>query len=109
MKRLWHMNIRYFFVKDKVDSKRVRIEHCPTAEMIADFFTKPLQGAPFRKLRDYIMNVDPSSKYHSSNSAHRSVLRTVPPVANSSDISEPATSPPWTYKEALMGSGPPVE
>jgi hypothetical protein len=42
------MNIRYFFVKDQVDSKRVRIEHCPTADMIADYFTKPLQGAPFR-------------------------------------------------------------
>jgi hypothetical protein len=27
--------------------------------MIADFFTKPLQGAPFRQFRDFIMNIDP--------------------------------------------------
>ena len=27
--------------------------------MIADFLTKPLQGALFRKFRDRIMNVDP--------------------------------------------------
>ena len=39
--------------------------------MLADFFTKPVQGTLFRKLRDRIMNIDPSSPYHSD---HRSVL-----------------------------------
>ena len=73
-KRTRHMNIRYFFIKDEVDAKRVRIEHCRTDVMLADFFTKPLQGTPFKKLRDEIMNIDPSSAYHSSNSVHRSVL-----------------------------------
>ena len=29
--------------------------YCPTAKMIADFFTKPLQGNLFRKLRDVVM------------------------------------------------------
>ena len=70
-KRTKHMNIRYFYIKDRVDSKDVRIEHCPTEDMLADYFTKPLQGSLFLKLRDLIMNIDPSSKYHSS---HRSVL-----------------------------------
>jgi hypothetical protein len=104
-----HMNIWYFFVKEQVDSKRVRIEHCPTTEMVADYFTKPLQGRPFRKLWDYIMNIDLSSKYHSSNSVHRSVLSSGSPVAGSSDITNPDTSPPRTYKEALMSSGPSVD
>jgi hypothetical protein len=111
-KRTRHMNIRYFFVKDQVDSKRVRIEHCPTADMIADYFTKPLQGAPFRKLRDLIMNIDPSSAYHSNNSAHRSVLRNIsiiPPSENSSDVMKFDTSPPQSYKEALLGSQPQKE
>jgi hypothetical protein len=108
-KRNRHMNIRYFFIKDQVDSKRVRIEHCPTAEMVADYFTKPLQGGPFRKLRDFIMNIDPSSKYHSNNSVHRSVLSTVSPADDSSDVTDPDTSPPRTYKEALLNSGPSVE
>jgi hypothetical protein len=49
-KRTRHMNIRYFFIKDHVDSKRVKIEHCPTGDMLADFFTKPLQGKQFQKL-----------------------------------------------------------
>ena len=70
-KRTRHINIRYFHVKDHVDSGAIRIEHCPTKDMIADYFTKPLQGILFYKLRDYIMNIDPSSDYHSG---HRSVL-----------------------------------
>jgi len=59
-KRTRHINIRYFFVKDRVDSKEIKIEHCPTEDMIADYFTKPLQGALFIKLRNLIMNVDPN-------------------------------------------------
>ena len=40
-------------------SKEIRIEYCPTGLMIADYFTKPLQGVLFRQLRDMIMgNVD---------------------------------------------------
>jgi hypothetical protein len=65
------MEIRYFFIKDKVDTKEIRIEYCPTNDMIADFFTKPIQGVLFKRLRDHIMNIDPHDKYHSN---HRSVL-----------------------------------
>jgi len=54
-----------------VDSKEIRIEYCPTGEMLADFFTKPLQGRQFYELRDQVMNIDPNSKYHSDR---RSVL-----------------------------------
>jgi len=35
--------------------KEISLHWCPTKEMIADFWTKPLQGSQFRKLRDYIM------------------------------------------------------
>jgi hypothetical protein len=70
-KRTRHINIRYFFIKDRVASGEIKLEWCPTKEMIGDFFTKALQGILFYKLRDYIMNIDPSSPYHSS---HRSVL-----------------------------------
>ena len=42
-----HMNIRIFFIKDRVDSKEVPIEYCPAGNMIADFFMKPLQGRHF--------------------------------------------------------------
>lgn len=55
--RTRHVNIRYFFVKDKIDTKEVKVEYLPTEEMIADFFSKPLQGAQFEKFRDMILNI----------------------------------------------------
>ena len=50
-----HINIRYFWVKDRVDNKEVRIEYIPTHLMLADYFTKPLQGEQFRIVGAYIM------------------------------------------------------
>jgi hypothetical protein len=38
-----------------VNMKEISIGWCPTKKMVADFMTKPLQGSPFRNLRDYIM------------------------------------------------------
>ena len=44
-----HVNIRYFFVKDRIEKKELDLVYCPTEEMLADFFTKPLQRALFHK------------------------------------------------------------
>lgn len=54
--RTRHMNIKYFFVKDRISSGEVRIKYTPTESMVADFFTKPLQGILFNKFRNIIMN-----------------------------------------------------
>jgi hypothetical protein len=44
-KRTRHMNIRYFFIKDQVDSKRVRIEHCPTGRgYVSRFLHETIAG-----------------------------------------------------------------
>ena len=51
------MNIRYFFITDQVEKGNVIVEHCPTDVMIADFMTKPLQGAKFRYFRKAILGV----------------------------------------------------
>jgi hypothetical protein len=56
-KRTRHINVRYYFVHDRINNKEVRIEHCNTTNMVADFFTKPLQGHLFYKLRAEIMNL----------------------------------------------------
>ena len=56
-KRTRHINIRYFFVKDKVDTKEVEIKYCPAGMMIADFLTKPLQGSAFTNFRNLILNI----------------------------------------------------
>ena len=56
-KRTRHIEARYFFVKDYQDRKAFNIQYCPTDDMIADFFTKPLQGNKFYKFRKLIMNL----------------------------------------------------
>ena len=53
-----HVDIRYFFIKDRIHKKEIEIAYCPTDEMLADYFTKPLQGALFNKLRRVIMGWD---------------------------------------------------
>ena len=56
-KRTKHINARYFFITDRVEKKEVSLEYCPTGVMIADFFTKLLQGAKFLEFRKFIMNL----------------------------------------------------
>ena len=53
-KRTRNINIRYFSLL-RVNMKEISLHWCPTKEMAVDFWTKPLQGSHFRKLRDYIM------------------------------------------------------
>ena len=50
-----HIDIRYFFVKDRVDKKEMQIVYCPTEQILADYFTKPLNGSLFRLYRGVIM------------------------------------------------------
>ena len=54
-----HISIRYFFITDKVQNREIDIEYMPTSEMIAYYFTKPLQGNLFfRKIRDQMQGID---------------------------------------------------
>ena len=55
-KRTRHLNIRYFFIKDCIDKKLLRVEYCPTDDMIGDFPSKPLQGRKFKKHCKAMMN-----------------------------------------------------
>lgn len=50
-----HNDIRDFFIKNVLKQENITLAHCPTEEIRADFYTKPLQGSLFRKMRDYIM------------------------------------------------------
>ena len=53
--RTRHVKIRYFFIKQYLDSGEMTITHCPTLEMVADILTKPLQGEHFDNLRDQLL------------------------------------------------------
>ena len=65
---------------DRIANKEVKVKYCPTGDMVADYFTKPLQGTPFRKFRDDIMNIDPQLVPAMD---HRSVLGMVSSNSNS--------------------------
>jgi len=53
-----------------VKTEGISIEHCPTDEMLADFFTKPLQGNLFRKFRAVLLG-------HEHIDSFKKVLRSV--------------------------------
>ena len=40
-----HFDIRYYWLKEKIDNNEVVVEHMPAEKMIANVFTKPIQGA----------------------------------------------------------------
>jgi Reverse transcriptase (RNA-dependent DNA polymerase) len=56
-RRTKHLNVRYYFISDRIHNKDLTVEYCPTEEMVADYFTKPLQGKLFLKFRSTIMNL----------------------------------------------------
>jgi hypothetical protein len=56
-----HIDIRHFWLKDRLDTDNVTLRHRDTESMLADFLTKPLQGALFRKFRDVILGYQPLS------------------------------------------------
>ena len=50
-----HIDIRNFFIKDRVEKWRIIIMYCPTHLMLADYFTKPPQKALFHNFLDIII------------------------------------------------------
>jgi hypothetical protein len=66
-----HINIRYLFITDWITRKEIAVQYCPTKEMIADYFTKPLQVELFYKFRDQILGLVPMETIIGD---HRSVL-----------------------------------
>jgi hypothetical protein len=49
--RLRHINIRHFWLSERVALKEVVLEHLGIEEMFANILTKPVQGAQFERER----------------------------------------------------------
>ena len=109
-----HINNRHFWITDRVKSGELNIEYCPTELMLADFFTKPLQGSLFNKMRDVIMGkkhinslrdeLPPSAKERVENSMRSEYLRLrkKPKVGSAPhDEQEPPTPKNNTYADAV--------
>ena len=78
-KRTKHVNTCCFFVTDRIAKGELRVEWCPTAEMIRDHMTKSLQGRLFSKFCDPIMEAQPAQdpNHLSKNTANPSQEQTV--------------------------------
>ena len=65
-KRTRHINIKYFYCTELLEKKMITaITYKPTKELVADYFTKPLQGSLFRKHRNNIMGITEADEaYH---------------------------------------------
>ena len=50
-RRLKHVDIRYHFIREYVEAKRVNIVYVSTNDMIADILTKPLGPTKFEHFR----------------------------------------------------------
>jgi hypothetical protein len=53
--RTRHIDIRYFFIKDRINNDDINLTYLPTNKMRADLMTKPLQGHLFQDHSDFIL------------------------------------------------------
>jgi hypothetical protein len=51
-----HINVRYFWIAQTIRQGQVKPEYVMSKDMVADIFTKPLQGELFIKLRNQLLN-----------------------------------------------------
>lgn len=54
--RTRHLNVRYFWLKEKIDENAVKVKYEPTKSMLADMLTKPLGGEQFKLLTRALLN-----------------------------------------------------
>ena len=64
-KQSGHINIWYFWIVDRLKKENIEVEYCSTERMLANFFTKPLQGSLFRKMCDVVMGEQPITTLNS--------------------------------------------
>jgi hypothetical protein len=83
-----HIDIRCLIVKDRLELDSFEVKHCPTEQMLAHFFAKPLQGNLFRKFREVIIG-----------HAHTDSLKLLEPAPSQERVGEHS-------KSESVGNGP---
>ena len=87
-----HINIRYFFITDRLDTDNITLRYCQTEHMLADSLSKPLQGGLFRKFRDVLLGL-----------AHFSTLRLPAGLPGEERVAGCADEPSTNTRESRSG------
>jgi hypothetical protein len=58
--RAKHIDIRYHFIRDRIERKEVELKYVTTKSMVADIFTKALPRDSFTRLREVLGVIDTS-------------------------------------------------
>ena len=53
-----HINIRFFWLNDRLASGEISMRYIPTADMTADLLTKHMEGSAFYKHRNTMLNIN---------------------------------------------------
>ena len=56
-KKTKHIQVWYLFIKYQVTTGDVELKHCSRKNMLADHFTKPLQGGLLQRFRAELTNI----------------------------------------------------
>ena len=73
-KRTKHIDIRYHFVREKVEDGQVLLQYCATKDMKADMMTKPIPAVQIENLRN-ILGIQALSAAESSGSVVKEAPR----------------------------------
>ena len=53
--RTKHIELKYFFVQDLVEERKIMLQYVPTEDMVAELFTKALDKVKFKGFRDQML------------------------------------------------------
>ena len=104
-----HIAIKYFWVIDRIKNGNIEIVHCPTKQMIADYFTKALQGIPFHTFRRVMMEWDHISTIFNKDEVSQEHVGNMREVRNNVNTSTKTKEVKLTYKEAVLKQNVAVE
>ena len=55
--RTRHINIRYYFITDRIINQEESVDFFPNFDMVGDYFTKSLQVSQFRRFYNIIIGI----------------------------------------------------
>ena len=68
-KRTQCIEIRYFYITEKIKDSLIVISYCPTKKLVSNYLSKPIQGSLFRMHYNSIMGIT-NEEYDRYNLEH---------------------------------------